>query len=167
MPRKYALAAFVLVLMVGVGIALMARVRANGSVPAGGPPSLQVARGPFVRTLRLTGIIESVRYHNVTAPRLVGVTGPTNTLIITKLARGGSQVAAGDLLVEFDRQTQLKAAFDKRAQYLRFRGADSQEACGAGAGEGQRRCRAGGRGECRRDRAPRDEEERARGEDPC
>jgi len=120
MPRKYALAAFVLVLMAGVGIALMARVRANGSAPAGGPPMVQVARGPFVRTLRLTGIIESVRYHNVTAPRLVGVTGPTNTLIITKLARGGSQVAAGDLLVEFDRQTQLKAAFDRRAQYLDF-----------------------------------------------
>ena len=36
MPRKYALAAFVLVLMAGVGIALMARVRANGSTPAGG-----------------------------------------------------------------------------------------------------------------------------------
>ncbi len=120
MPRKYALAAFVLVLMAGVGIALMARVRANGSTPAGGPPVAQVARGPFVRTLRLTGIIESVRYHNVTAPRLVGVTGPTNTLIITKLARGGSQVAPGALLVEFDRQTQLKAAFDRRAQYLDF-----------------------------------------------
>jgi biotin carboxyl carrier protein len=67
--------------------------------------------------LRLTGIIESVRYHNVTAPRLVGVTGP-QALIITKLARGGAQVEAGGLLVEFDQQTQQKAAFDKRAEYL-------------------------------------------------
>jgi HlyD family secretion protein len=62
-----------------------------------------------------------VRYHNVTAPRLVGVTGPANNaLIITKLAKGGAQVTEGDLLVEFDRQTQLKAAFDKRAEYLDF-----------------------------------------------
>jgi HlyD family secretion protein len=72
-----------------------------------------------VRSLRLTGIIESVRYHNVAAPRLVGVSGPgSNTLIITKLVRGGAQVSKGDLLVEFDRQNQLKAAFDKRSEYL-------------------------------------------------
>lgn len=83
--------------------------------------SVQVGRSSFVRALRLTGIIESVRYHNVAAPRLVGVTGPgSNTLIITKLARGGAQVAEGDLLVEFDRQNQLKAAFDKRSEYLDF-----------------------------------------------
>jgi len=86
----------------------------------------QVARSSFVRSLRLTGIIESVRYHNVTAPRLVGVTaGPGaapggNALIITKLAAGGAQVTEGDLLVEFDRQNQLKAAFDKRSEYLDF-----------------------------------------------
>src|ERR687884_485882 len=117
MTRKYLPLVIVVALIVGAVITLMAKVRANGSVPPLGPAAVQVARGAFVRTLRLTGIIESVRYHNVTAPRLVGVTGP-NTLIITKLARGGSQIAPGDLLVEFDRQTQLKAAFDKRAEYL-------------------------------------------------
>jgi multidrug efflux pump subunit AcrA (membrane-fusion protein) len=117
MRRKYLLAAFAAILMLAGALALVPRARANGSPPATGPAAVQVARGPFLRTLRLTGIIESVRYHNVAAPRLVGVTGP-NTLIITKLARGGAQVAAGDLLVEFDRQTQLKAAFDKRAEYL-------------------------------------------------
>jgi multidrug efflux pump subunit AcrA (membrane-fusion protein) len=117
MSRKPLLVAFVaVVLLIGL-LALVPRVRANGSAPATGPAAVQVARGPFLKTLRLTGIIESVRYHNVATPRLVGVTGP-NALIITKLARGGAQVAAGDLLVEFDRQTQLKAAFDKRAEYL-------------------------------------------------
>lgn len=85
-------------------------IQSRGSVPVG--------RSAFVRSLRLTGIIESVRYHNVTAPRLVGVSGPgSNTLIITKLARGGSQVGAADVLVEFDRQNQLKAAFDKRSEF--------------------------------------------------
>ena len=77
---------------------------------------------------------------------VVGVSGPgSNTLIITKLARGGAQVTEGDLLVEFDRQNQLKAAFDKRAEYLDFeeqirkKRAEQEQArakrrCGAGAG---------------------------------
>ena len=119
MPRKALLAAFVVLVVAVAAVALVARPRANGTAPTGGPPVVQVSRGAFVRSLRLSGIIESVRYHNVTAPRLVGVTGP-NTLIITKLARGGSQIAAGALLVEFDRQTQQKAAFDRRAEYLDF-----------------------------------------------
>lgn len=120
MQRKYLVMAFVLAVL-GGGLALMQRVGADE--PASSDPAgvLKVARGSFVRSLRLTGIIESVRYHNVAAPRLVGVTGGGgNTLIITKLARGGSQVAAGDLLVEFDRQNQLKAAFDKRSEYIDF-----------------------------------------------
>jgi multidrug efflux pump subunit AcrA (membrane-fusion protein) len=118
MPRKYLLLAFVAVVGIG-GIALLPRVRADEHVDAGGTAVVQVSRGSFIRTLRLTGIIESIRYHNVAAPRLVGVSGPgSNTLIITKLTGGGALVKEGDLLVEFDRQNQLKAAFDKRAEYL-------------------------------------------------
>jgi hypothetical protein len=110
-----------------VGTVALTSARDPGADPPapadGGLPghSLLVKRSAFVQGLRLTGIIESVRYHNVATPRLVGVTGPgNNALIITKLARGGAQVAEGDLLVEFDRQSQLKAAFDKRAEYLDF-----------------------------------------------
>src|SRR5919106_987059 len=118
MRRKSLLVAFVIAAG-AVGIALLRPVGADEHVVAGATPVVSVTRGPFVRALRLTGIIESVRYHNVTAPRLVGATGPgSNTLIITKLARSGAQIAPGDLLVEFDRQSQLKAAFDKRAEYL-------------------------------------------------
>ena len=79
---------------------------------------MKVARGAFVKTLRTTGLVESIHFHNVAAPRLVGVTGPgSNTLIITKLMPSGSQVVAGQLLVEFDRQNQLKAAIDKRSEH--------------------------------------------------
>lgn len=119
MRRKYLLAGFVVAVVVLADV-LMQRVGADTADPEWGPGAVQASRGPFVRGLRLTGIIESVRYHNVAAPRLVGVSGPNNTLIITKLARGGSQMKPGDLLVEFDRQNQLKAAFDKRAEYLDF-----------------------------------------------
>src|SRR5687767_10981151 len=120
MQRRYLLAAFALAVLVGA-VVLIQNVGADEQTDESGVASVQVARAPFVRTLRLTGLIESVRYHNVAAPRLVGVSGPgSNTLIITKITRGGSQVAKGDLLVEFDRQNQLKAAFDKRAEYLDF-----------------------------------------------
>ena len=120
MPRKYLLLTFVIAVL-GGGLLLMQRVGADEPASNGTPGLVKVARGSFVRSLRLTGIIESVRYHNVAAPRLVGVTGAGgNTLIITKLARGGSLVAQGDLLVEFDRQNQQKAAFDKRAEYVDF-----------------------------------------------
>lgn len=118
MKRRYLLVGFLAAIVAG-GVALRQRVGADEPAAAETPGLVQVARAPFVKALRLTGIIESVRYHNVAAPRLVGVSGPgSNTLIITKLARGGAQVAAGDLLVEFDRQNQLKAAFDKRSEYL-------------------------------------------------
>jgi HlyD family secretion protein len=117
MPRKLFLVGSIVLLMACAAIGLVTRLRAKGPAAPAGSAVVQVARGSFVRSLRLTGIIESVRYHNVTAPRLVGVTGP-NTLIITRLAHGGAQVSAGDLLVEFDRQTQRKAAFDRRAGYL-------------------------------------------------
>ena len=56
-----------------------------------GTASLKVARGAFVRTLRMTGLVESINFHNVAAPRLVGATGPgSNTLIITKLMPSGA-----------------------------------------------------------------------------
>ena len=117
MPRKYLWVGILGVVLTAAVFALMPGVRAVDAIPPRASAGVQVTRGPFVRALRLTGIIESVRYHNVTAPRLVGVTGP-QALIITKLARGGAQVEAGGLLVEFDQQTQQKAAFDKRAEYL-------------------------------------------------
>src|SRR5688572_25922156 len=120
MPRKYLLLALVVVAVVTGGIALLQGVGADPEPSTrADSTSLPVSRGAFVRGLRLTGVIESVRYHNVAAPRIVGVTGAGgNSLIITKLAGSGSQVNAGDVLVEFDRQAQLKAAFDKRSEYL-------------------------------------------------
>ena len=120
MQRKYLLSALVVVAVATGGIALLQGVGADPEPSTRtDSASIPIARGAFVRSLRLTGIIESVRYHNVAAPRIVGGTQTGgNTLIITKLAGSGSQVKEGDVLVEFDRQAQLKAAFDKRSEYL-------------------------------------------------
>jgi len=119
MKRSHLLLALALVLLVGA-LALVRGVRA-GSPDVEVPPetgSWKVARGAFVETLRMTGLVESIRFHNVAAPRLVGASGPgSNTLIITSLMPSGTPVVPGQLLVEFDRQNQLKAAIDRQSEY--------------------------------------------------
>jgi HlyD family secretion protein len=126
MKKPYLLLGFILVVLVGA----LAVVRGVGE---GGPDeeeedqarqgtaALKVARGAFVKTLRTTGLVESIHFHNVAAPRLVGATGPgSNTLIVTNLTPSGTLVKPGNLLVEFDRQNQLKAAIDKRSEFRDF-----------------------------------------------
>jgi multidrug efflux pump subunit AcrA (membrane-fusion protein) len=75
-----------------------------------------VTRKDFVSTLRVHGTVEAVRSWVVAAPRLAGSGG--GTLVVTKLAAAGRQVKKGDLLVEFDRQGQLKIAQDRHSDYL-------------------------------------------------
>ena len=119
MKRPYLLLALILVVLIGA-VAVVRSVRAGGPLDDAlqGTSSVKVARGPFVKALRMTGLVESIRFHNVAAPRLVGATGPgSNTLIITRLMPSGTPVVSGQLLVEFDRQNQLKAAIDKRSEY--------------------------------------------------
>src|SRR5688572_13758693 len=123
MKKPYLLLGFILVVLIGA-FAVVRSVRAVGpdeeedSQVRQGTATLKVARGAFARTLRMTGLVESINFHNVAAPRLVGATGPgSNTLIITKLLPSGTQVVKGQLLVEFDRQNQLKAATDRRSEH--------------------------------------------------
>jgi multidrug efflux pump subunit AcrA (membrane-fusion protein) len=119
MKRPYSLLALVLVVLVGA-LAIVRGVSAGDPIGDERPrtASWKVARGAFVRTLRTTGLVESIRFHNVAAPRLVGATGPgSNALVITRLMPSGTTVVPGQLLVEFDRQNQLKAAIDKRSEH--------------------------------------------------
>jgi multidrug efflux pump subunit AcrA (membrane-fusion protein) len=62
----------------------------------------------------LSGTVEAVQSTTVAAPRLSGPN--SNSLVISKLIRPGTVVRPGDLLVEFDRQEQLKQALDRRAE---------------------------------------------------
>jgi HlyD family secretion protein len=78
----------------------------------------RVEQRDFVRTLRLNGTVEATESHPITAPRLAGQTN-TN-LTITTLLPTGSHVHKGDLLVEFDRQTQIRNALDREADYNDF-----------------------------------------------
>jgi len=66
-------------------------------------------------TLRLKGTTEAIQSRGILAPALSGE--QTGSLTITKLIATGSRVKRGDVLVEFDRQAQIKDFLDKQAEY--------------------------------------------------
>ena len=70
--------------------------------------------------MRLKGITEAVRSRSVLAPALAGQ--QVGTLTITKLTLAGTKVKEGDLLVEFDRQVQIRDFMDKRGEYSKLVG---------------------------------------------
>jgi HlyD family secretion protein len=73
-----------------------------------------VEQRDFVRAIRLSGTVEAVESTTVAAPRLAGPTA--SSLVITRLVKPGTIVRQGDVLVEFDRQSQLATALDRRAE---------------------------------------------------
>jgi multidrug efflux pump subunit AcrA (membrane-fusion protein) len=93
----------------------VARPWSRGGSPDGAPSTAVIERRDFVRTLRIHGVIEAVKFHSVAAPRLSGQGG--NPMIITRLVAAGRQVKPGDLLAEFDRQSQTKNHLDREAEY--------------------------------------------------
>lgn len=74
-----------------------------------------VERKDFVRNVRVHGTVEAVESMMLAVPRLSGQ--GLNTLLITHLVKNGSTIHTGDVLVEFDRQAQLKNVLDKEAEY--------------------------------------------------
>src|SRR4029453_3512663 len=72
--------------------------------------SSTVAKRDFTKSIRLSGTGEAVEATTISTPRLAGQNN--QSLVVTTLVRPGSMVRKGDLLVEFDRQDQLKNALD-------------------------------------------------------
>ena len=70
------------------------------------------------QVLRLKGTTEALHARAILAPRLAGQSVPTLTII--RLTPGGTRVKQGDLLVEFDRQAQMRDYFDKKADYQKL-----------------------------------------------
>jgi len=87
-------------------LALSAAVRAAAPPPDAPPP------------LRLHGAVEPVRSYSVVVPRLTG--SGTGTLVLVHLVKPGTAVKRGDLLIEFDRQAQIKTSHDREAEYRDF-----------------------------------------------
>jgi len=70
------------------------------------------------QSLRFKGTTEAVLTRAILAPVLAGQ--QVGTLTITKLVTSGSHVKRGDLLVEFDRQAQMRDFIDKQADYSKL-----------------------------------------------
>ena len=68
--------------------------------------------------LRVKGTTEAVQSRSILAPALAGEQVTALTLI--RLARNGSRVKQGEVLVEFDRQAQLRDYVDKQAEYQKL-----------------------------------------------
>ena len=115
LARAISLVAVVVVLG-GAAVFLYARQPAIADPPANGrnDAMFKVSRRDFVRSTRLGGTVEAVESTTVSAPRLSGPS--SNSLVITTLVRPGTTVKEGDLIVEFDRQDQIKNSLDRRAE---------------------------------------------------
>ncbi len=112
--RKALVSAIVLATTAAAALVAV-RVHARAPEPKGpgGSTTYTVTRQDFVRTIRLNGTVEAVESHAIQAPRLAGQN--SNSLVIMRLVHNGATVKAGDMLVEFDRQEQLRNALDRRA----------------------------------------------------
>ncbi len=82
--------------------------------------------------LRLKGTTEAVQSHAILAPLLAGQQVPTLTII--RMTPGGTRVKRGDLLVEFDRQAQMRDFVDKQAEYAKLVAQVAQEQAKESAG---------------------------------
>jgi HlyD family secretion protein len=79
-------------------------------------PAAAPTPGESAKAVRLSGTVEAVRASTVIVPRLAGQS--VNTLTITKLAKAGTSVKVGDVLVEFDPQEQQRIASDRLAEVV-------------------------------------------------
>lgn len=89
----------------------------RSKTPESAMSPLSVAANPN-QILRLKGTTEAVQARAVLAPLLAGQSVPTLTII--HLTPAGTRVKKGDLLVEFDRQAQMKDFVDKQADYSKL-----------------------------------------------
>jgi multidrug efflux pump subunit AcrA (membrane-fusion protein) len=118
--RKKSLLAVAVLAALAVAVAgLSLRARApEPKGPGGANTTFTVARRDFVRNLRLSGTVEAVESTSIQAPRLAGQN--SNSLVIMRLVPNGAAVRPGDMLVEFDRQEQLRNALDRKADLTDF-----------------------------------------------
>ena len=101
----------VAVVAAGSAILLLRRSTANPRAGHGLQPVEAAADSNG--SLRLKGKTEAVEKRTIQAPLLAGE--KNGTLTILKLTPAGTAVKRGDILVEFDRQAQLRDFIDKQA----------------------------------------------------
>lgn len=111
------IAVVVLVALAGLA-ALIVRATRTRTGAGNSTRTYLVQPRDWLQSVRITGTVEAAESYVISAPTLAG--GQFSSLTITKLVAAGTHVNKGDLLVEFDRQDQLKNALDKEAEYKDF-----------------------------------------------
>ena len=109
--RAVIMAAAAIALSAAALVVMRGRTRTSAS-------QAQILSFSAPRTLRLKGTTEAVESRAILAPVLEGQQVPTLTII--QLAGAGTRVKQGDLLVEFDRQAQMRDFIDKQAEYRKL-----------------------------------------------
>jgi multidrug resistance efflux pump len=112
-PQRILLVTLLAALLVATACAVFyvrakSRTRNTGLSSLSGP-----VQTPPQKVLRLRGMTAAVQARSIQAPLIAGQ--QVGTLTITKLTPSGTRVKRGDLLVEFDRQAQLRDFVDKQA----------------------------------------------------
>jgi multidrug efflux pump subunit AcrA (membrane-fusion protein) len=107
----------VMATVAAVLIAIFSVLSIRSKTPATGTSAVSVSTNPG-QVLRLKGTTEAVQSRAILAPQLAGQSVPTLTII--HLTPAGTRVKKGDLLVEFDRQAQMRDFIDKQADYAKL-----------------------------------------------
>ena len=113
MKRLHLVSAVAVAGMAGLGVLGGLQARAPQQATALASTNIVVKRHDFVRSLRLSGTVEAVQATTIATPRLAGQN--SNTLVVMSLVRAGQTVRPGDLIVEFDRQEQIRNSLDRQA----------------------------------------------------
>lgn len=88
-------------------------------------PAIHTIAPKTLSAIRVTGTTEAVRMRAIVAPMLEGQ--QFGTLTITKLTLSGARVHKGDLLVDFDRQAQMRNFIDKQDEHQKLANQAAQE----------------------------------------
>ena len=108
--KRWQFAGLLFVLIVAALIFLLVKRNSN---PVQSGLSTAASSSDSNQSLRLKGMTEAIEKRAIKTPLLAGE--KSGTLTILKLTRAGTLVKRGDLLVEFDRQAQLRDFIDKQA----------------------------------------------------
>lgn len=114
-PKRWRVWVIAAVLLFALGVLMTLVFRSRTPLPTKQIPVTYQNPGDV---LRLKGNTEAVQARAILAPLLAGQ--QIGTLTIIHITQAGTKVKQGDLLVEFDRQAQMRDIIDKQAEYQKL-----------------------------------------------
>jgi HlyD family secretion protein len=116
--RPFIWIALLVVVAIVAGFYLFHRTQVSNQSAGETQRIARVEQRDFVRSVRVNGTVEAVETHPIVAPRLA--IQNAGQLTLTKLLTTGTIVKKGDIVAEFDRQSQIRDALDREAEFHDF-----------------------------------------------